>query len=122
MSYMAKMVNKMPKSNTKNSKKSVKEIDPDRLSLQKNDILNFCDRVLERWNKATPNQNMAKNIAAMFAVRTAVYFTDEDSLKAIWSEIVKWVYQLLYENAMAQAKGEKLAWATTMEKLNKQDV
>ncbi len=43
---------------------------------------------------------MTRNITAMIAVRTAVYCTDEESLKAIWTEIVKWIYQLLYENAM----------------------
>jgi hypothetical protein len=57
----------------------------------------------------------------MVAVRTAIYFTDEESLKAIWSEIVKWVYQLLYENAMAQGKEEKSEWAQTMEKIKKEN-
>ena len=62
---------------------------------------------------------MTKNIAAMIGVKTAVYFTDDVSLKAIWSEIIKWVYYLLYENAMAQGKAEKSEWAQTMGKLNK---
>ncbi|MGB9123970.1 MAG: hypothetical protein WCC55_00270 [Nitrosotalea sp.] len=62
---------------------------------------------------------MTRNITAMVAVRTAIYFTDEESLKAIWVEIVKWIYQLLYENAMAQGKEEKSEWAQTMEKIKK---
>ena len=55
----------------------------------------------------------------MIGVKTAVYFTDDVSLKAIWSEIIKWVYQLLYENAMAQGKAEKSEWAQIMGKLKK---
>ena len=103
---------------TRNQRKKV-SVDPDRLSLQKKDILDFCDKVLEQWQKKPLTQEMTKNIAAMVGVRTAVFFTDEDSLKAIWSEIVKWIYQLLYENAIAQGKEEKSEWASTFEKLKK---
>ena len=102
---------------TKNTKK--KAFDPDRLSLQKKDILEFCERVLANWQKEPLTTEMTRNITAMVAVRTAIYFTDEESLKAIWVEIVKWIYQLLYENAMAQGKEEKSEWAQTMEKIKK---
>ena len=103
---------------TKNQRKKT-SVDPDRLSLQKKDILDFCDKVLEQWQKKPLTQEMIKNIAAMVGVRTAVYFTDEDSLKAIWVEIVKWIYQLLYENAIAQGKEDRSEWASTLEKLKK---
>lgn len=92
-------------------------LDPDKLSLAKKDIIDFCDRIISEWQKKPLTQTNAKNIAAMVGVRTAVHFTDEESLKAIWSEIIKWVYQLLYENAIAQAKGERSEWASTFEKL-----
>lgn len=93
--------------------------DPDKLSLQKKDIIDFCDRIISEWQKRPLTQTNMKNITAMVGVRTAVHFTDEESLKAIWSEITKWMYQLFYENAMAQAKGEKSQWASTFEKLKK---
>jgi hypothetical protein len=96
-----------------------KSFDPDRLSLQKKDILEFCEKVLSKWQNEPLTTEMTKNMAAMVAVRTAVYFTDEESLKAIWSEIVKWIYQLLYENAISQGKEEKSEWAHTMEKIKK---
>ena len=100
--------------------KDVKKIhDPDELYLEKKDILDFCDKVLLRWQKGTLTLEMTKNITAMMAVKTAVYFTDDDSLKAIWSEIIKWVYQLLYENAKAHGTIEKSEWAQMMEKLEK---
>ena len=102
---------------TKKSTKKVKGADPERLALSKNDILEFCDRVLKRWQQdPIPN---ARNIAAMIAVRTGVLFSDEISLKAIWSEIISWVYQMLYENAQAQARQENQEWADTFAKIKK---
>jgi hypothetical protein len=56
----------------------------------------------------------------MIAVRTGVFFSDEASLQAIWSEIISWVYQMLYENAQAQAKQENQEWADTFAKIKNQ--
>jgi len=89
-----------------------KAFDPDKLVLTKLEILEFCDRVLKKWNK-NPTKN-ANNILAMNAVKTSVVWTDDESLKAIWSEILAWTFELLYENAMAQDEGE---WTDVMKKL-----
>jgi len=86
--------------------------DPDRLVLNKQEILEFCDRVLEKWNKH-PTKN-AKNILAMSAVKASVVWTDDESLRAIWSEILNWTFELLYENAMADNNKK---WASAREKL-----
>lgn len=85
--------------------------DPDELVLTKSEILEFCDRVIKKWNK-NPSKN-AKNILAMNAVKTSVLWTDDDSLKAIWREIIGWTFELLYENAMAQDN----EWANMLKKL-----
>jgi hypothetical protein len=98
----------------KNARK-IQGMDPDRLALSKNDILEFCDRVIKKWQQDT-TQN-TRNLPAMFAVRTGVLFSDEVSLGAIWSEIISWVYQLLYENAQAQARDENQEWAKTFAKI-----
>ena len=87
--------------------------DPDRLVLTKPEILEFCDRVLKKWNKE-PAKN-TNSILAMTAVKTSVMWTDDDSLKAIWSEIMSWMFDLLYENAMAQGVDEE--WSSVMKKL-----
>ena len=100
-------------------KKSSKEFDPDRLVLSKEQILEFCDKVLAEW-KEEPNQSRS-NIVAMTAVRTSVYWTDEESLKAIWSEILKWTFELMYKNAIAQAKEENTQWSPILEKLEKKE-
>ncbi|MDH3191815.1 MAG: hypothetical protein OEM18_03920 [Nitrosopumilus sp.] len=91
-----------------------KTFDPDKLVLTKPEILGFCDRVLAKWNK-NPTKNV-NNILAMNAVKASIIWTDDESLKAIWSEIIAWTFDLLYENAMAQDNEE---WANVMKKLNK---
>lgn len=88
--------------------------DPDRLVLSKNQILEFCDRVLEKWNKS-PQKN-ANNILAMNAVKTSIFWTDEESLKAIWGEILHWTFDLLYENALAQENNDS-DWSNVMKKI-----
>lgn len=99
--------------------KNSKEIVIDRLALSKNEILEFCDNVLNKW-KEDPNQSQS-NIVAMTAVRTSVYWTDEDSLKAIWAEILKWTFELMYKNAIALAKEENLEWSTILQKMEKKE-
>ena len=89
--------------------------EPDKLALTKKDILDFCDRVLEKWSKnSTKNAN---NILAMNAVKTSVIWTDDESLKAIWGEILSWTFDLLYENALAQGKDDKAEWSNVMKKI-----
>lgn len=96
----------------KNGKTGSEDLfDPDELLLTKTEILQFCDRVIKKWNK-NPSKN-AKNILAMNAVKTSVLWTDDDSLKAIWSEIIAWTFELLYENAMSQ----DAEWANMLKKL-----
>ena len=89
--------------------------EPDKLALTKKDILEFCDRVLEKWSK-NPSKNTG-NILAMNAVKTSVVWTDDESLKAIWDEIISWTFELLYENALAQGKDEKADWSKVMKKI-----
>ena len=100
-------------------KKSSKEYIPDELVLSQNQILEFCDRVLTKW-KGDPNQKQS-NIVAMTAVRNSVYWSDEESLKAIWSEILKWTFELVSKNAITQAKKENLEWSPILEKLEKKE-
>jgi len=85
---------------------------PDKLVLSKPEILEFCDRVLKKWNK-NPTKN-ANSILAMTAVKTSIVWTDDDSLQAIWGEILAWTFELLYENAMAQ---DDEAWGNIRKKL-----
>ncbi len=89
--------------------------EPDKLALTKKDILDFCDRVLEKWSK-NPSKN-TNNILAMNAVKASVVWTDDESLKAIWGEILSWTFELLYENALAQGKENDADWSKVMKKI-----
>ena len=89
--------------------------EPDKLALKKKDILDFCDRVLEKWSK-NPSEN-TNNILAMNAVKTSVIWTDDESLKAIWGEIIFWTFELLYENTLAQGKDNDANWSNVMKKI-----
>lgn len=89
--------------------------EPDKLALNKKDILDFCDRVIEKWSK-NPQKN-SSNILAMNAVKTSVIWTEDESLKAIWNEILAWTFELLYENALAQGKNDDAEWSKVMKKI-----
>jgi len=104
------------RSSTVSKKKRKKESDPDRLVLTKQEIVEFCDKVLGKWNK-NPKEN-AQNIMAMNAVRMSVLWTEEDQLKAIWAEILRWAFELLFKNAIAQAREENVNWSHVMSKIN----
>ena len=97
---------------------AAKGYNPDKLVLSKNEIIEFCDRVLDKWSKE-PTKN-AQNILAMNAVRAGIYYTDEDSLKAIWTEILYWTFDLMFKNAIAQAKEENVKWSPVLKKLEKE--
>lgn len=100
-------------------KKTNNQYDPDRLVLSKKEILEFCDSVLDKWKKE-PKVN-SRNIVAMTAVRTSVFWTDDESLKAIWGEILKWTFDLMYKNAIAQAREENSEWSPVFEKLENKE-
>ncbi len=87
------------------------KFDPDKLVLSKSEILEFCDRVLKKWNKNPVKHE--NNILAMNVVKASVAWTDDESLKAIWGEILGWTFDLLYENAMSN----DAEWASVMKKL-----
>jgi len=89
--------------------------EPDKLALTKKDILEFCDRVLEKWVE-NPSKNTSK-ILAMNAVKTSIVWTDDESLKAIWGEIISWTFELLYENALAQGNDNEVNWSSVMKKI-----
>lgn len=100
-------------------KKVTKEFDPYSLVPSKKEILEFCDKVITKW-KSEPKPN-PKNIVAMTTVKTSVYWTDEESLKAIWSEILKWTFELVYKNAIVHAKTENSEWNPALEKIKNKE-
>ena len=100
-------------------KKVTKEFDPYSLVPPKKEILEFCDKVLTKW-KSEPNPN-SKHIVAMTTVKTSVFWTDEESLKAIWGEILKWTFELVYKDAIVNAKTENSEWNPVLEKIENKE-
>ena len=88
----------------------------EKLVLTKQEILDFCDSVITKW-EGDPSKD-ARHIFAMNAVKTSVLWTEEDTIKEIWQEIISWVYELLYKNAIAQGNSENFEWSKIMKKLN----
>ena len=95
------------------------DFDPDELVLTKKEILSFCDRVIEKWEK-NPIKN-ANNILAMNSVKASVFWTDDESLKAIWGEILNWTFELLYENALAQGNNDESSWSDVLKRLKRKN-
>ena len=82
------------------------QVDPDKLNLSKQDILNFCDNCMEEWK-----QNKVGNfkyILAMEIMIAQIKLTPEVVLKIIWKKIVMWFYDLTYSNAIANTKDDML--------------
>lgn len=74
------------------------QVDPDKLNLSKQDILNFCDNCMEEWK-----QNKVGNfkyIVAMSLMKSQIQLTPEVVLKKIWKKIILWFYDLTYQNAI----------------------
>ena len=88
----------------------------EKLVLSKQEILDFCDRVISKWENDSSKDS--RHIFAMNAVKTSILWTEEDTIKEIWSEIIYWIYELLYKNAIAQGNHENLEWSKIMEQIN----
>ena len=99
--------------NSKNITQSVS--DTEKLALTKQEILDFCDQVIEKWEN-DPSKD-TRYIFAMNAVKTSILWTEEDTIKEIWKEIFQWAYELLYKNAIAQGNSENLEWSKILGKL-----
>ena len=97
--------------------KNKQKIEPEKLVLSKQEILDFCDDVLAKWENDSTKDS--RHIFAMNAVKTSILWTEEDTIKEIWNEIIHWVFGLLYKNAIAQGNAENLEWSKIMEKLGK---
>jgi hypothetical protein len=75
------------------------ELNPDKLNLTKQDLLNFLDACLIEWKKNKVAN--FKYILAMEIMRAQVKITSESVLKKIWGKIIQWFYDLNYQNAKA---------------------
>jgi len=87
----------------------------DELKMSKKDIIDLMNAIETRW-KNNKKAN-AQFVISMEAMKIGIRLTKEETISMIWSEIINGFNELLYENAMAKAKGENQTWAETLEKV-----
>ena len=80
-------------------KEYLDSLDPDNLNLDKNDLINFCNKCIDEW-KSNRIGNF-KFIVSMELIKSGVKLTPEDVLKTVWKKILVWFWDLQYENALA---------------------
>ena len=79
------------------------QLDPDKLNLEKKDLLNFCEKCSNEWKKH-PVANF-KFIVAISLISAGVKCTPEEVLKAVWKKILVWFWDLQYQNALQEKNG-----------------
>lgn len=91
------------------------KFNPDELKLTKKDVLELMNGIENRWKKN--NKSNYQFIMSLEAMKIGIRLTTEQTVKDIWVEIVNGFNELLYENGMARARGEKETWAETLQKV-----
>ena len=79
------------------------QLDPDKLNLEKKDLLNFCEKCTDEWKK-----NKVANfkfIVAISLISAGVKCTPEEVFKAVWKKILVWFWDLQYQNALQEKNG-----------------
>ena len=81
----------------------LKRFDPDKLNLQKDDLIDFCQSCIDEWKENT--RGNIKYILSMELMKSAVRITPEDVLKTVWNKILMWFNDLQWQNALAEKDG-----------------
>jgi len=91
--------------------------DPDKLILSKEDVLDLLGGIEARWSKN--KKSNWKLLLSLEGMKVYIRMSSDETIRAIWSEIVKGFNELLIENSIAVAKGNNEDWAATFEKIKK---
>ena len=78
-------------------------LDPDKLNLEKKDLLDFCHGCIDEWKKNKLGN--FKFIVSMELIIAGVRITPDDVLKAVWKKILVLFWDLQYQNAVAEKEG-----------------
>ena len=76
------------------------KLDPDKLNLEKKDLINFCYKCIDEWKKNKIDN--FKYLVAMELLVQSIKLTPEKVLKDIWFKIIDWFWDLQYQNALAE--------------------
>ena len=81
----------------------LERFNPDKLNLQKDDLIIFCQSCIDEWRLNT-RANL-KYIVAMTLMKSAVSLTPEEVLKTVWNKILLWFNDLQWKTALAEKDG-----------------
>ena len=95
------------------------EFDPDKLNLTKQDLLDFCDRMVIEWKKN--KRSNFRYILALEIMKAQIKITPEGVLKMIWGKIIEWFYELNFENALKDPTDEGMKFLKKIREGQKDD-
>jgi len=91
------------------------KFNPDELKLSKKDIIEIMNSIGSRWS-----QDKIRNsqfIISLEAMKIGIRLMKEEAITKLWIEIINGFNELIYENAIAKAKGENESWAKSLERV-----
>ena len=91
------------------------QLDPDKIVMTKKDILEIIDLILEQWN-----QNFGANwkfILGLRGIKAGIMLQPESVVRKIWSALLGFINQILYEFTIRDAVKQDEAWATALSKV-----
>lgn len=90
-------------------------LDPDKVVMTKKDVLEIIDLILEQWNK-----NFGTNwkfIIGLRAIKTGIILQPESVVTKIWSALLGFINQIIYEFTIRDAVKQDEAWAKSLKKV-----
>ena len=91
------------------------QLDPDKIVMTKKDILEIIDLILQQWN-----QNFGANwkfILGLRGIKAGIMLQPESVVRKIWSALLGFINQILYEFTIRDAVKQDEAWATALSKV-----
>lgn len=91
------------------------ELDPDKIVMKKKDILEIIDLILGQWNKDFVAN--WKFIFGLRAIKAGIFIQPEGVVKKIWTTLLEFVNEILYEFTIRDAVKQEEAWAKALKKV-----
>jgi len=90
-------------------------LDPDKIVMTKKDILEIIDLILQQWN-----QNFGANwkfILGLRGIKAGIMLQPEGVVRKIWTALLGFINQILYEFTIRDAVKQDEAWAKALSKV-----
>lgn len=91
------------------------ELDPDKIVMRKKDILEIIDLILAQWNKDFATN--WKFIFGLRAIKAGILLQPEGVVKKIWTALLEFINEIIYEFTIRNAVKQEEAWAKALKKV-----